>query len=77
MNINTAIKIMKEKVTNQYAQSYLHSIPKAIDEGGVQGLCTQMKYILENTKTWRGSEAKDVKEFVKQWIKEKDTVKDD
>jgi hypothetical protein len=77
MNINDAIKVMKEKVTDMYAQEYLKNIPRAIDEGGLNGLCIQMKYVMENTKTWRGDEAKEIKEFVKTWIDEKSNKPND
>lgn len=71
MNINEAIKIMKEKVKDKYALQYLNTIPKVIDEGGMKGLCIQMKYVLENSKTWRGEEAREIKEFIRNWIMEK------
>lgn len=65
MNINDAIKILKEKVTDKYAQEYLKNLPIAIDEGGTRGLCVQLCYILENSKTWRGKEASSTKKFIK------------
>jgi len=72
MNINDAIKIMKSKVKDQYALQYLKSLPRVIDEGGMSGLCVQLKYIMENTRSWRGDEAKEIKAFVRKWIKEKE-----
>jgi hypothetical protein len=77
MNINTAIKIMKEKVSDSYAQGYLNKIPEAIEKDGTKGLCVQLTYIMENVKMWRGDEAREIKAFVKEWVKEKGNNIDD
>lgn len=71
MDINLAIKIMKEKVSNEYAQEYLKTLVDAIEQGGTKGLCVQLTYIIENAKGWRGEEAKEVKNFVKKWVESK------
>jgi hypothetical protein len=77
MTINDAIKIMKSEVKDKYALGYLNNLPRVIDEGGAKGLCVQMKYILENLKTWRGETAKETKAFIKQWIKEREKTLDE
>ena len=68
MNINDAIKIMRDNVTDVYALAYLDNIPNAIDDDGVNGMCVQLKYALENAKKWRGSLATDVKKTINEWI---------
>jgi hypothetical protein len=68
MNLKEAIQILDKKVTNIYAKEYLKNIPTAIDEGGTNGLCIQLKYILENSKAWRSDEARKVKAFINEWI---------
>lgn len=70
MDINKAIQLMKENVKNEYAQGYLASLEDAI-EGGTEGLAVQLMYVLENTRGWRGETAREVKAFVRNWIKEK------
>lgn len=70
MNINECIKIMKEKVTDAFAQSYLDAIPQSIDEYGKKGLRVQLLYILENCRSWKGEQAREVKKFVRKWIKD-------
>jgi hypothetical protein len=72
MDINNAISIMNEKVKNQYARCYLAEISGAIEQGGTYGLKIQLAYVLENSSTWKGEEAREVKKFVKQWIKDHD-----
>jgi hypothetical protein len=72
MNINLAIKIMKEEVKNPYAQSYLNALSDAVSDHGTDGLITQLMYILDNCRSWRGPKAKQVKDFVKDWIKQKE-----
>ena len=70
MDLNEAIQIMKKDVTDAYAKKYLEDLPDAI-EYGTEGLIVQLLYILENCKTWKGTKAKKVKDFVRKWIKEK------
>jgi hypothetical protein len=74
MNINDAIKIMKDEVTDVYAQAYLNALPIVIEDDGMRGMCIQLKYVLENVKSWNGSNAAEVKKFVKSWIKAKETI---
>jgi len=74
MNINEAIKTMKEKVTDPIAVKYLENMFQAIEEGGMRGMCVQLKYIMENVKSWRGEEAREVKAFVRQWVEDKEAT---
>ena len=74
MNIDIAIKVMKEKVKDSVALDYLMKIPEAIDRAGTEGLRIQLDYVMENVKSWRGDEAKEIKSFVRQWINEKATI---
>lgn len=71
MNLNTAIHIMKNKVKDPYAQAYLKVLDESIEDGGTVGLAKQLNYVLVNLNSWRGLEAKEVKTFVKNWVKEK------
>ena len=71
MNINEAIKIMKKEVKSDMAQYYLKAIEDCIEEDGTHGLAVQLSYVMCNLMTWKGEQAKEVKKFVKSWIKEK------
>lgn len=71
MTLNRAVMIMKEKIKDRYAQAYLQAIDDAVSDHGTEGLTIQLMYILENSSGWRGPEAKEVKNFVKEWIKNK------
>lgn len=71
MNINDAIKIMKMEVTDSIAQHYLKSIEESIEEFGTYGLAVQLSYVMCNVSKWRNGQAKEVKAFVRKWIKEK------
>lgn len=74
MNINEAINIMKAKVADPIAIKYIENMFQAIEEGGERGMCTQLKYIMENVKSWRGEEAREVKAFVRQWVDDKEAT---
>ena len=71
MNINAAILIMKSEVKNEIALGYLNTLDECIDSYGTRGLAVQLDYVLCNLHSWRGPQARYIKEFVKKWIKEK------
>jgi hypothetical protein len=71
MDLNTAISIMKVEIKNKYAQAYLTDISGAIENGGTYGLKIQLEYVLSNASNWRGSQATEVKSYIRQWIKDK------
>jgi hypothetical protein len=68
--LDECIRIMKVEVEDEYAQHYLNAIEEAIDEGGTEGLGIQLLYVLENCKQWKGPVAREVKAFIRNWIKE-------
>ena len=68
-SIDEAIKIMNKKVRNSYARQYLDGIVDAIENDGTEGLRTQLLCMLDHLDDWKGKQAKEVKEFVKKWIK--------
>lgn len=70
MNINECIKIMKSEVKDAYAQSYLDAIPQSIEEYGKEGLRVQLLYVLENCRSWKGEQAREIKKFARKWIKD-------
>ena len=71
MNINDCIRIMKERVEDPHAKNYLSNISESIDYAGSDGLRVQLMYVLNNCTKWKGEEAREVKKFVRKWIKEK------
>lgn len=76
MNIDEAVKVAKEHCTNEYAVSYLDSIPKAIEFGGkineaVHSFQVQLLYAYTNMQYWRGERAKEVKGVFKNYLIEK------
>lgn len=72
MNLKQCISIMKKEVKNEYAKAYIFALDQVVDKDGMQGLVVQMKYIKENLRGWRGETAREVKEFLTKWIKEKE-----
>ena len=73
-NIDEAIAIAKREVKDPYAQTYLRAIPTAIEEFGEEGFEVQVLYAFSNTTSWRGETAREVKAFVKSWLKSKKRV---
>jgi len=73
MDFKQAINNIKNNVKDKNALAYVNAIPKVIDEDGKHGLYTQVLYILENIKTWRGTDAQDTKSFLRDWIKKNET----
>lgn len=69
MNVDEAIAVAKGKCTNEIALVYLNAMPAAV-EWGVDGFETQLIYALGNMGTWRGPEAREVKQTMRNWIKE-------
>jgi aconitase A len=67
---------MKKEVKNEYAKIYIFSLDQVVDQDGMHGLVVQMKYIKENLRGWRGETAREVKEFLTNWIKEKEMEKE-
>ena len=72
MNLKQSISIMKKEVKNKFALAYLTSLDDVVEKDGMHGLLVQIKYIKENIKGWRGGSSKEVREFLKEWIKEKE-----
>lgn len=70
LSINKCIKLLKENVKDEYAQTYLKGIEQAIDEAGTLGLASQLNYVLANSQKWKGIDAAEVKSFVRTWIKD-------
>jgi predicted solute-binding protein len=69
MNLNQAIQILKKEVKNDYAKAYLNALDEAIEYGGKDALKAQLRYILENSKGYRGETAKEVKKVIREYIK--------
>jgi hypothetical protein len=68
LTIDQAIKIAKKEVKDPYAQTYLQAVPDAIKQFSYEGFTTQIAYVFANT-SWRGETARQVKTFVKSWLK--------
>ena len=68
--IDQAIKIAKAEVKDPFAQTYLNAIPDAIEIYCAEGFLSQVAYVFANTSSWRGENARQVKAFVKKWLKE-------
>lgn len=74
LTIDTAIQIAQREVKDPYAQTYLRAMPRAIEEGGEEGFEVQVVYAFANTSSWRGETAREVKAFVKSWLKSKKRI---
>jgi len=77
MTIDEAIAIMKSEIKDPYAKSYLDALPDAVEFGGnhidytaKEALEVQLRYVLCNTATWRGENARVCKKFLRDWLKQ-------
>ena len=68
--LQECICLMREEIQDKYCKAYIDSLPECVEEG-MDGLVTQMSYILSNARSWRGDTANEVKSFIRNWIKEK------
>ena len=69
MTINEAIKAVSVECPNGYAKVYAENTMKASSEYGMDGLKTQILYILSNMSHWRGTRAKEVRMTLKEYVK--------
>jgi hypothetical protein len=69
MTLDQAIQIALKEVKDGYAQTYLRNIANAIEMSGTKGLKVQLLYALNNMKTWRGEQARQVKQVMKNYAK--------
>jgi len=69
MTVDEAIRIAKAEVKDPYARSYLSAIPDSIEKYGSDGFRTQLLYVLNNMKTWRGDRAREVKKVLLSYAK--------
>ncbi|MBS3066079.1 hypothetical protein J4229_03485 [Candidatus Pacearchaeota archaeon] len=78
MNVDKAIRIVRESCPDQYATKYAENIPEVIREFGTKGLCYQIGYILANTSNWHGKDAKRAKkalrDYFNKYIKQERTI---
>ncbi|MEM4259365.1 MAG: hypothetical protein QXS38_01210 [Candidatus Pacearchaeota archaeon] len=68
MNLDEAIRLVREKCPNEYARRYAEAIPFAVSRDGTKGLCSQVYYILANAKNWRGKKANEAKEVMRNYL---------
>jgi len=76
LTVDDAIKIAKQRVTDEKALAYLNSIPEAIEAGAdsceytaLESLKIQILYALNNMKSWKGDEARLVKKVLRKFSK--------
>jgi membrane protease subunit (stomatin/prohibitin family) len=76
MTVNEAIAAAKKhceanpsKGYLSYALTYINAIPETMELYGVEGLKTQIIYILGNLQAWRGEEARTVKKLLNDYAK--------
>ena len=69
MTINEAIKAVSVECPNEYAKVYAENTMVASLEYGMDGLKTQILYILNNMRYWKGIKAKEVRVILKEYIK--------
>ena len=65
MELNEAVKAVLDECPNQYAKSYASGMVEARLMYGKAGEKSQILYILENIKGWRGERAKEVRKILK------------
>jgi hypothetical protein len=58
---------MKNSDVDPYAQSYAHSMTDSYEEYQLNGIKTQVLYMLGNMSKWKGDEARDAKKLLKKW----------
>jgi hypothetical protein len=69
MTINDAIKAVAVECPNECAKVYAENTMRASLQYGIDGLKTQILYILENMKYWRGARAFEVRTILKEYVK--------
>lgn len=69
MTLDEAVKAVLNDCPNQYAKSYAAGMVEARAMYGKAGEKSQILYILENIKGWRGEKAKEVREALKSHAK--------
>lgn len=55
--------------TNTFAMTYAHAMTMSFDRYGIDGVKTQVMYMLNNMASWKGEEARESKKILKKWIK--------
>jgi len=68
ISVNEAIQIVRGECPNDYARAYAEKIGDSVIEEGTEGLCVQMRYILANTRSWRGERARTTKEAMRDYL---------
>jgi len=58
---------IKGKGLAGYALSYLNALDQAYVQYGIEGVKTQILYILNNLSWWRGPEAREAKKILKKF----------
>ena len=69
VEFNRYLQIAIDNCKNPYALSYLTHMIEAWSEYGNEGVKMQLMYALNNMEGWRGSVAKETKEYFKMIIK--------
>jgi len=60
---------MTSASTNTYAMTYAHAMTMSYDRYGIDGVKTQVMYMLNNMASWKGEEARNAKKILKKWYK--------
>ena len=69
MTINDAIQAVAVECPDGYAKVYAENAMKASLQYGMDGLKTQILYILSNMSHWRGDRAKEVRMTLKEYVR--------
>jgi len=69
LTLDEAVQSVLTDCPNQYAKSYAAGMTEARSVYGKDGVKSQVLYILENIKGWRGEKAKEVRETLKSHAK--------
>lgn len=70
MQLTEALEIAKKECKNPYAQEYLKNIYLSERLYGGEGKKTNIRYALSNMSGWRGETAKQVKNVIREYLKE-------
>ena len=71
ITLDTAIQAVASEAPDEYARLYASEAMRAADEGGSRALESQVRYILANTRHWRGERARAVKDAMRRWLEKR------
>ena len=74
LNVDIAIRIVRERCTIDDARRYAVGVLEAKHIYGKRGRVRQMNYLLESIHGWRDQEAQDIRNSIRRYIEFKQEI---